>query len=202
MKTFSTTVLNRRRVLKLAGAVAFGGLTAACAGGTAGGGAPLSDVLPVGKEPVVKDERVELRRRLKPAPGLPEKEPDVRGLYVRRDDNTLFVGTGNVRLGVEIDSNVNNGQPRVKADYDGPVKEILIGRDTVFYRDITPANVEAMKKGEEIQQQVEPVATSEELLKDISTNDTLSAWGTMRGERLAVTVLVVARPALPDAPQR
>lgn len=201
MKILTAAVLNRRSVLKLAGVVALSGLTPACAPDGAGS-VPLSDVLPVGKGPVVKNERVQLRRRLKPAPGLPEKEPDVRGLYVRRDDNALFVGTGNVMLSVEIDTDVNDGQPRVKATYDGPVKEILIGRDTLFYRDITPANVEAMKKGEEIQQQVESVATAEELLKDISTNDTLSAWGEMRGERLIVTVLVVARPALPDAPQR
>lgn len=194
----SKLLRGRRRVLRLAGLGALGVLGAACSAGQ--GGTPLSDLLPLSKGPVVKDERVEFSRRLKVAPGLPETEPDVQGLFVRREDNSVFVGTGNVRLNVQIDSDVNGGKARVKADFDGPVKEILIGRDTVFYKDITPANVEAMKKGEEIQQQVEPVASLDVLLTDVSTNDTLTVWGEQRGERLLAKTVVYARPALPDLP--
>ncbi len=188
----------RRRALRIAGLGALGLFGAACSAGQ--GGTPLSDLLPLSKGPVEKNERVEFRRRLKAAPGLPEVEPAVQGLFVRREDNSVFVGTGNVKLKVVVDTDVNGGKSSVKAEFDGPVKEILIGRDTVFYKDITPANVEAMKKGEEIQQQVEPVASLDALLTDVSTNDTLTVWGEQRGERLVAKTVVYARPALPDPP--
>src|SRR5687768_15266353 len=48
-------------------------------------------------------ESVAVSLDIKPAPELPPTPPEVGGLFVRREDNSIFVGTGEIEFAVEID---------------------------------------------------------------------------------------------------
>jgi hypothetical protein len=50
---------------------------------------------------------------------LPQSAPIIFGLFVRRADNSIFIGTG----GISVDAGAN-GEP--VASYNGPVIEIIV----------------------------------------------------------------------------
>lgn len=63
---------------------------------------------------------------------LPQLPPDAFGLFVRREDNSLFVGTGGINIDAEID-----GSPVFS--FDGPVVEVVVNSKTSVYKDVTPS---------------------------------------------------------------
>jgi hypothetical protein len=115
-----------------------------------------------------------------PAEELPSEPTDIRGLYVRREDNSLFVGTGEIML------NIRDGE--VISDYDGPEVEVVVTHDTVVYRDKTPYGTGEAEDGK-IQQVVKPGS-----LEEIEKHSLISAWGQERGGRLFAEVLVYKIP--------
>jgi hypothetical protein len=117
---------------------------------------------------------------LVPAAELPTASPDVGGLYLRREDNSVVVGTGEVRV------TLRDGQ--VAGSHDGPEAEVVITHDTLVYCDKTEYETDEIVDGK-IQQFVEP-GTLEEIEKYSFT----SAWGEKRGERLFATVFLYKIP--------
>ncbi|UCC63600.1 MAG: hypothetical protein JSV36_00635 [Anaerolineae bacterium] len=115
-----------------------------------------------------------------PAEELPSAPADVRGLYVRREDNSLLVGTGEFML------NIRDGE--VISDYDGPEVEVVVTHDTVVYRDKTQYGTDEAKDGE-IQQVVRSGS-----LEEIEKHSLISVWGQERGSRLFAEVLVYKIP--------
>jgi len=115
-----------------------------------------------------------------PAGDLPSAPADVKGLYVRREDNSLFVGTGEVML------NIRDGE--VISDYDGPEVEVVVTHDTVVYRDKTQYGTDEAEDGK-IQQVVKPGS-----LEEIEKHSLISVWGQERGSRLFAEVLVYKIP--------
>lgn len=119
------------------------------------------------------------------APELPKMPETVNGVFVRREDNSLFVGTGNLKLSMMMEQ---NGGGVINADYDGPVIEVVVTRDTLIYRDETPAFFsKADLSGKvEIQQIVRRVDS----LEGPGENSTIRVWGQRRGDRVVAEVLV------------
>ena len=115
-----------------------------------------------------------------PAEELPSVPADVKGLYVRREDNSLFVGTGEVML------NIRDGE--VISDYDGPEVEVVVTHDTMVYRDKTQYGTDEVGDGK-IQQVVKPGS-----LEEIGKHSLISVWGQERGSRLFAEVLVYKIP--------
>ena len=64
---------------------------------------------------------------LLPAKELPQNTPDVRGVVVRRQDKSLFVGTGRL-------TRMSDEAPTT---YDGPVLEVVVTHDTQIFCDDT-----------------------------------------------------------------
>jgi hypothetical protein len=188
MKRLTSIVIGAAVVLLLAGAafmaarlwsnkeqeVGLGGLAVAV-NGDAKAGQPLGVV---GAAQAIKIEMVA-------APELPKTPETVNGVFVRREDNSFFVGTGNLKLSMTMEQ---NGGGVVNADYDGPVIEVVVTRDTLLYRDETPAFFsKADLSGEvEIQQVVRQVDAPEGL----GENSTIRVWGQQRGDRVVAEVLV------------
>jgi hypothetical protein len=127
------------------------------------------------------------RITIAPSPDLPDRAPEVAGIFVRREDNSIFVGTGNIFLDVEVDG--DTGQRDVNLSNDGPEVEVVVTRDTVIYQDTTDMDVisEKSESGEiTITQEVTPVDSLEEIPK----NTEFQTWGQKRGDRLVADILV------------
>ncbi len=108
---------------------------------------------------------------------MPDAAPDVAGLFVRREDNSLFVGTGHMS-GVKVDG-------EWELHHDGPVVEVVTTHDTVIYRDDTFQQLRGDPPSGPIQQVLTPGVVDE-----IGENSAVSAWGERRGERLIAEVIV------------
>ena len=61
--------------------------------------------------------------KIKPAPELPASEPDLAGLYLRRQDNSVFIGTGEIEVMVQRDE---TGKTASKANHSGPDVEVVV----------------------------------------------------------------------------
>jgi hypothetical protein len=127
-----------------------------------------------------------VRVDMTPASELPQTPTATRGLFVRRQDQSIFVGTGNVRMMAKPSS--GSDQPNVSANYDGPVVEVVINHETKVYQDITdmtPPDSTANGGTFTIQQVVKPGS-----LDDLGTNSMISVWGDKQGDRYIANVVV------------
>ena len=104
---------------------------------------------------------------------LPQSPPDTFGLFVRQEDNSIFLGTG----GISVDSGAN-GEPM--ATYDGPVIEIVTTTRTKLFREIPP-----LLMFDEIHQKVVQGKTDE-----LNETMRLTIWGRKTADRLIADVLL------------
>jgi hypothetical protein len=122
---------------------------------------------------------------LLPAPELPKTAPEVQGLFVERQDNSLFIGTGNIEVMVD------NG--KASSNYDGPKVEVVVTQDTKIYRDATAPDIQSGSTT--IQQKVEPGD-----LDEIGPQSSLTVWGKKSGDRVVAEALVYMNPIMIRGP--
>jgi hypothetical protein len=123
------------------------------------------------------------REEVIPAPELPTAEPNITGLFVRRQDNSFFVGTGSITGQKKAGP---NGEPQITLGYDGPVVEVVVTTNTKIYSDVTAQyNQNRPRNGTPIQQRVVPGN-----LEEIDHNTIINAWGNKSGDRLIADVLL------------
>jgi hypothetical protein len=120
-----------------------------------------------------------------PAEELPKTEPEARGLFVERKDNSIFIGTGDVK--VLVSAGQGDEEPVVDADYSGDKVEVVISNDTIIYRDATEFDPE--DPGATVQQVVE-LST----IDDISPQSSISVWGRKAGDLIIADVIVFHSP--------
>ena len=116
-----------------------------------------------------------------PAPELPQTAADATGVFLRRQNNSFFIGTGNVTL--QVKGNGPNGKPQVGSSYDGPVVEVVTTPNTKIYKDVTDLN--SVPSNTKVQQKVVPGS-----LDEISLTSMINAWGKKTGDRLVADVLL------------
>jgi len=117
---------------------------------------------------------------LVPATELPTASSDINGLFLRREDNSIIVGTGQARVTMQ------DGQ--VAGSHNGPEAEVVITHDTLVYCDRTEYGTDEIVDGK-LQQVVEPGS-----LEEIEKYSFTSAWGEKRGDRLLATVFLYKIP--------
>jgi hypothetical protein len=120
---------------------------------------------------------------LLPAKELPQNTPDVRGVLVRRQDKSLFVGTG--RLTRMSDD--------ARTTYDGPVLEAVVTHDTQIFCDQTGIAAPDLQ-ADKIQQVVKPCS-----LDDVTPNTAIEVWGEKTGDRTVARILVCVTGGVPGA---
>ncbi|MBL8079328.1 MAG: hypothetical protein JNM55_15290 [Anaerolineales bacterium] len=120
-----------------------------------------------------------------PAEELPKTEPEARGLFVERKDNSIFIGTGDVT--VMVSAGGGDAEPAIDADYSGDKVEVVISNDTVIYRDATELDPE--NPGATVQQVVEPST-----IDDITPQSSITVWGRKAGDRIIADIIVVHSP--------
>lgn len=133
---------------------------------------------------------VSVRTTFLPAPELPAEPLAAAGIVLSRQDNSVMLGTGNidVRVEAEIDPATGQESRSVVPSTDGPELEIVIGPDTVLYRDVTDFSADApTESGErEVQQVVRPAGSADAIEPQME----MQVWGERRGDRVIATVVV------------
>lgn len=129
---------------------------------------------------------------IEPAKELPKTDADLRGIFTRRQDNSVFVGTGKVQIMISKDS---NGSTSGGSSYDGPEVEVVTTANTQVYYDDTFQNLKSLPSNTKVQQKVVPGS-----LDEIGQNSMISAWGKKVGDRLVADVLVYTQPQILNAP--
>ena len=114
---------------------------------------------------------------VEPAAELPDAPADVSGPFIRREDNSLFVGTGSFS-GVLVDG-------KWELRHDGPVVEVVATHDTLVYRDDTLQQLGGVAPSGPIQQDLTPGS-----LAEIDETHIIQAWGERRGDRVVAAVIV------------
>lgn len=115
----------------------------------------------------------------------PEEPPDVVGVYVRRQDNSIFVDETDG--GFTLASNEDGTLSVTNAT--GKISEIVVTTETIVNVDLTLEHLdEAIAEGV-LRQKLEPGTVEE--IGDLSF---VRAWGEMRGDRLVAGVLAYTPP--------
>jgi hypothetical protein len=167
-----------------------GGVMAAAPGSSAG--------VPAG-QPI---QRTFKGPNIKNAPEVPSAPPDVQGIFRKREDNSLFIGTGNITLAIPPmnASGENSTGGEMTADSDGPEIEVVVTRKTQLFKDITPITMAAIESGAEIQQTLEPIESLDALAESLGKADGLSVWGTRNGDRYVASLILYRPPVMLSAP--
>lgn len=140
-------------------------------------------MLSVGKD---GDQKQMTKLQFNPAKELPDGPPRAAGVFVRRDGNSIFVGTGRASFSAMKKS---DGSVEGSASYDGPVVEIVVTHDTVVYEDATAVPSPGQNPSETVQQTVK-LGMVDKIEKDFG----VTAWGQKRGDRIVADVLLYRSP--------
>jgi hypothetical protein len=166
-------------VLVLAAAAFLGGRFLQNAPTAIGGGMFLSSNGPGGHAV----QQIFSKNDIIPAPQLPKAAANATGVFLRRQNNSFFIGTGNVTI--HVGGSGPNGASQVGSSYDGPVVEVVVTNNTKVYRDDTFQNEPDLPSGSKIQQKVVPGS-----LDEIGQTSMINAWGKKTGDRLVANVLL------------
>ena len=185
--------MNKRTILIVAGAIA---VVALLAGGAfmgmrqlnvrtqfGGGGPGLSMVTGGGGKGAVS-----VMIKQVPAPELPKQATDLRGMVTSVKDNSIYVSPMD-----KIQVAVINGVQQQMSTPTGPSTEVVVGKDTKIWRDVTMESMPKPPTGAgnsgspvQVQQKVEPAEISA-----ITPNSFVQVWGQRRGDRLNADTIVV-----------
>jgi hypothetical protein len=142
---------------------------------------------------------VSISIQMTPAPELPKTEPDARGTFIERKDNTIVIQTFSDEMGkggvVLYTGSSGDGGGPAKSDgggNQGPQVEVVVTGETVIYHDATemPSPSE-MSESTIVQQVVEKGS-----LDDLTSDSMLMVWGRKSGDRIIADVDMYSRPVV------
>ena len=133
-----------------------------------------------------------------PAPELPTAEPETRGLFVERKDNSIFVSAISMDAGgkgvvLQTDGGGDgDGEPSVSGPKpDGPKKEVVITGETTIYLENSDFGEPKPGENQIIQQTV-----TEGSLDDLTSQSFVTVWGRKSGDRIIAEVLFISNPVI------
>lgn len=129
-----------------------------------------------------------------PAPELPTTEPEVTGLFVKRQDNTIVVSSISMPAGGGGGALVMGASPDDASD--APKVEVVVTADTKIYRDATEINAPSTDQNVTIQQEVEAGT-----LDDLSSQTMIMVWGRRSGDRIIAEALAYRSPIIINEPE-
>ncbi len=124
---------------------------------------------------------------IQPSKELPQTPADAAGIFDHRQDNSIFVGTGNVSITAQKDQ---SGKVTTSATHTGPVVEVVVTPQTKVYRDVTMNQFNGPPPaGQKIQQVVESGSVDE-----VGQYSDITTWGRKTGDRIIADVFVYTPP--------
>jgi hypothetical protein len=119
---------------------------------------------------------------MKHAEELPDRPPDVTGLMIKAENNSIYIGIGPRRdFGFSA-----AGSGEYDADDFDAIVEVVVTRSTEMYKDVT--GVQVLKPGQELETVRQKVAPLR--LDELSGQGLIMAWGERRGDRLIADVVL------------
>ena len=129
-----------------------------------------------------------------PAKELPKTPPEVIGLFVERQDNTIVVSSIPLNAGgggVVVEKGKGESVAGSPVDLDsGPKVEIVVTNETTIYRETTEFS-KPPEGNETIQQTVE-----ESTLDELNSQSMVTVWGRKSGDRIIAEVLFYCNPVI------
>jgi hypothetical protein len=185
---------NKRMFIILGVLVVLVGVAAFLAGRMLNGKVgPLGFGMPIGNGGMVS-----ISVQVTPAPELPKTEPETRGLFVERKDNSIFVSAISMDAGgkgvvLQADGGKGgDGEPSVSGPKpDGPKKEVVITNETTIYLENTDLGQPKPGENKVIQQTV-----TEASLDDLTSQSFVTVWGRKSGDRIIAEVLFISNPVM------
>jgi len=152
---------------------------------------PLGLGMPLGGKGMVS-----ISVQVTPAPELPTTEPETRGLFVERKDNSIFVSAISMDAGgkgvVVQSGGGGNGEPSVSGPKaDGPKKEVVITGETTLYLENTDLGEPKPGENMVVQQTV-----TDGSLDDLTSQSFVTVWGRKSGDRIIAEVLLISNPVI------
>ncbi len=128
---------------------------------------------------------INVRTIIEPSPDLPQGQAAAGGVFLREMDSSYFVGTGNISVSVQV----MNGETSVATDHSGPEVEVVVGRGTIFYEDVTKIDRDMSESGE--RRYVQEIRSIEKPTQ-IPDGASLTVWGEKNGDRVVADVVVIS----------
>ena len=130
-----------------------------------------------------------------PAPELPTTRPEVNGLFVERNDNSIILTSVSMDAGGEGVVVVNGGGEAMAGspkDNDGPKVEVIISNETTIYLETTqPPSASTAGETQVWQQTV-----AEGSLDDLTSQSFVTVWGRKTGGRVIAEMLFMSKRVL------
>jgi hypothetical protein len=134
-----------------------------------------------------------------PAEELPKTQPEVIGLFVERQDNTIVVSSLPLNAGkggAVVQSSGGEVVAGSKVDENsGPKVEIVVTNETIIYRETTQIGKPQPGENQTVQQTVE-----ESTLDQLNSDSMVTVWGRKSGDRIIAEVLFYSNPVMFKAP--
>ena len=153
---------------------------------------PLGFGMPMGGGDVMS-----ISVQITPAPELPTTEPDARGLFVERKDNSIIIGELSMEAGgkgvvIASSEGGGDGEPSVSGPKpDGPQREVVITSDTTIYLETTDFGEPKPGENQVLQQTV-----AEGSIDDLTSQSFVTVWGRKSGDRIIAEVLFISNPVI------
>ena len=133
--------------------------------------------------------------QITPAPELPTTDPETRGLFAERKDNSIILATISMEAGgggIVVERSEGGSVAGSPLDNSGPKVEVVTTGKTAIYIETTefggpPASGETVV----VQQTVE-----EGSLDDLTSQSFVTVWGRKSGDRIIAEVLFISNPVM------
>ena|SRR5687768_11505981 len=125
-----------------------------------------------------------------PAQELPTTTPEITGVFVERNDNTVIVQT--VSFDAGVGGIAGNSSPD---ENSGPKVEVVITGETTVYRETTQFTSPVAGENFSIQQTVE-----EDTLDYLDSQSMVTVWGRKNGDRVIADVFLYLNPEMIQKP--
>jgi len=129
-------------------------------------------------------EKIAISVETVPAAEMPDLPADVAGVFVRREDSNLFLGTGNT-------SGLMTGGAW-ELHHNGPTVEVVTNDGTRIFQDHTLLQLGGAAPSGPVKQILRLGD-----LHEIGPNSTVSTWGEKRGDRFVAEIIIYTNQLAP-----
>ena len=150
---------------------------------------PLGFGMPMGGNGMVS-----VSIQITPAPELPTTKPEVLGLFVERNDNSIILSSVSMNAGGEGVVVASRGEAMAGSpeDNNGPKVEVIISNETTIYLETTqPPSAPTAGETQVWQQTV-----AEGSLDDLTSQSFVTVWGRKTGDRVIAEILFISNPVM------